>query len=90
MNFRDFIGGHPLAVLLRLAVVSVLVGIVLSLLGVTPHNFLRVLDDVARHVYNLGFGAIQWLIEYLVLGAILVIPVWLGMRLLRARPKNDD
>jgi hypothetical protein len=89
MNFRDLIGGHPLAVLLRLAVISVLVGIVLSLLGVTPHNFLRVLDDFARHVYDLGFGAIQWLIEYLVLGAIVVVPVWLVMRLLRARPKND-
>jgi Na+/H+-dicarboxylate symporter len=89
MNFRDFIGGHPLGVLLRLAVISLLVGIVLSLLGVTPRNFLRVLDDFARHVYDLGFGAIQWLIEYLFLGAILVVPVWLVMRLLRARPKND-
>ena len=89
MNFRDFIGGHPFLVLLRLAIVSVLVGIVLSLLGVTPHNFLRVLDDFARHVYDLGLGAVRWLIEYLILGAILVVPVWLVMRLLRARPKDD-
>jgi hypothetical protein len=89
MNLRDFLGGHPLTVFVRLAVICILVGIVLSFVGVTPHNFFRVIDDFARHVYDLGFGAIQSLLEYLVLGAMLVVPVWLLMRFLRARPKDD-
>jgi hypothetical protein len=89
MNLRDFLGGHPLAVLVRLAIVCILVGVLLSAVGITPHNFFRVLDDFARHVYDLGFGAVQWLLEYLVLGAMLVIPIWLLMRLLKARPKDD-
>ena len=89
MDFRDFIGGHPLAVLLRLAVVCILVGVLLSFFGITPRNFFQVLDDFARHVYDLGFGAIEWLLEYLVLGAMLVVPIWLLMRFLRARPKDD-
>jgi hypothetical protein len=90
MSLRDFLGGHPLAVALRLAVISVLVGVVLSLVGVTPANFFHVIDDFARHVYDLGFGAIRWLVEYLVLGAMLVVPIWLLVRLLRARPRTTD
>jgi hypothetical protein len=87
MDFRDLIGGHPLAVLVRLAIVCILVGVLLSFLGITPRNFFQVLDDFARHVYDLGFGAIEWLLKYLVLGAMLVVPIWLLMRFLRARPK---
>ena len=89
MNLRDFLGGHPLAVFVRLAIICVLVGVLLSLLGITPRNFFRVLDDFARHIYDLGFGAVEWLLDYLILGAMLVVPIWLLMRLLRARPKND-
>jgi hypothetical protein len=89
MRFRDFIGGPPLWVFVRLAIVCILVGVALSFVGVTPHNFFRVLDDFARHVYDLGFGAIRWLLEYLILGAMLVVPIWLLMRILRARPKDE-
>jgi Family of unknown function (DUF6460) len=90
MNLRDFIGGSPLAVAFRLAVLSVLVGLLLSFLGITPRNFFRVIDDFARSVYDMGFGAITWMLDYLVLGAMLVIPLWLLIRLLRARPSNGN
>jgi hypothetical protein len=86
MNLRDFIGGSPLAVAVRLAVLSILVGLLLSALGVTPRNFFRVIDDFARSIYDMGFGAITWMLDYLVLGAMLVVPLWLLIRFLRARP----
>ena len=41
---RGFLGGHPLAIFLRLAILSLVVGIVLSILGVTPRNFFASLD----------------------------------------------
>lgn len=85
MNFRNFLGGHPAVVALRLAILSVIVGVVLSFFGVTPRNFFHILDDFARHIYDLGFGAVQWVFEFLVLGAMLVVPVWLIVRFLRAR-----
>ncbi len=89
MKFRDFLGGSPSGVALRLAVISILVGVLLSFLGITPRNFFHVIDGFARHVYDLGFGAITWVLEYLVLGAMLVIPIWLLLRFLRARPGSD-
>jgi hypothetical protein len=88
MNLRDFIGGSPAAVVFRLALLSVLAGVLLSILGITPRNFFRAVDDFARSIYDLGFGAVTWMLDYLVLGAMLVIPVWLLIRLLRARPGN--
>ncbi|MGQ0456099.1 MAG: DUF6460 domain-containing protein [Hyphomicrobium sp.] len=84
MNFRDFLGGHPLAVVIRLAILSILVGVVLSIFGVTPRNFFQVLDGFARFVYDLGFGAVEWILEYLALGAMIVVPVWLLIRLLKS------
>lgn len=86
MNFREFLGGHPLAVVVRLAILSLVVGIVLSFFGVTPRNFFYVLDDFARRIYDLGFGAVEWVFQYLILGAMLVVPVWLILRVLRAKP----
>lgn len=87
---RGFLGGHPLAVFLRLALISFLVGIVLSVFGVTPKNFFDSLDAFARFLYDLGFGAFEWLLEYLVVGAMLVVPIWLIIRLFRAGGIKTD
>ena len=84
MDLRGFLGGRPLSVAVRLAILSIVVGVLLSIFGITPHNFFMSLDRFARYVYDLGFGAFEWLIEYLVLGAMVVLPIWLIVRLLRA------
>lgn len=89
MNLRDFLGGSPLAVVLRLALLSVLVGLLLSFVGITPRNFFYVLDQFARSIYDLGFGAFTWVLDYMLLGAMLVVPLWFVLRLLRARPGSD-
>ena len=84
MDFRRFLGGHPLSVAVRLALLSILVGVLLSVVGITPRNFFRVLDEFARSIYDLGFGAFRWLLDYLLLGAMIVVPVWLVRRLLKS------
>lgn len=90
MDVRGFLGGHPIAVLVRLALICLLVGLVLSLFGITPRNFFQTIDDLARRIYDLGFGAVEWLLEYMLLGAMLVIPVWLILRLLNMRGVKTD
>lgn len=88
MNLRDFLGGSLAGVAVRLAILSILVGVFLSIFGITPRNFFYVLDQFARHIYDLGFGAVQWIVDYMLLGAMLVIPIWLVVRLLKAGPKD--
>jgi hypothetical protein len=90
MDVRGFLGGHPIAVIVRLALVCLLVGLLLSVFGITPRNFFQTIDDLARRIYDLGFGAIEWLLDYMLLGAMLVIPVWLILRLLNLRGVKTD
>ncbi|MBX9684996.1 MAG: integrase [Hyphomicrobium sp.] len=90
MNLRDFLGGHPVAVAIRLAIISILVGLILSVFGITPRNFFYVVDNFARYVYDMGFDAVVWIFEYLALGAMLVVPIWVVIRVLRSGRSSPD
>lgn len=86
-----FFGGHPLAVILRLAIISLVVGVVLSAFGVHPRNLLTHLDLLVHRIYQLGFGAFEWVFQYLLLGAMVVVPIWIITRLLGlGRSSGDD
>jgi hypothetical protein len=77
-------GGSPLAVLARLVLVSILVGVVLSALGLDPFDIVRSIQRLIESIWNLGFDAFRWLWRYLLLGAVIVVPIWLLMRIFNA------
>jgi hypothetical protein len=79
-----FFGGSPLAVIGRLILVSILVGVVLSALGLDPFDIVRSLERLAQSIWNMGFDGIRWIWRYLALGAVIVIPIWLILRLINA------
>jgi hypothetical protein len=81
MDSRTFFGGNPLGVFIRLALISIAVGIVLKALGIDLRNFFDRLNVLLRHLYDLGFGAIEWVFEYMVLGALVVVPIWFIARM---------
>lgn len=92
MDRNTLFGGNPISVIIRLVVLSIVVGIVLSAMGITPQNLFSRIDAFIRHIYDLGFGAIDWILGYLLLGALVVVPIWLIARvfgLLGARSSND-
>ena len=76
-----FLGGSPLAVAFRLILLSILVGVVLAAIGFDPWNILRSIELLFQRIWNLGFDAVNWLWRYFLLGAVIVIPLWLLMRL---------
>lgn len=76
-----FLGGPPLSVALRLLLLCVLVGFILSAMGFDPWNIWRSLQDLIRAIWNMGFEAIWWVWRYFLLGAVIVIPIWLIVRL---------
>jgi hypothetical protein len=75
-------GGSPAQVLLRLVVISLIVGIVLSALGISPYDIIETAEQFIRRIWNMGFGAIEWIWRYFLLGAVIVVPIWLVIRLL--------
>lgn len=86
-QFSRFLGGSPLAVVLRLILMSVLVGIVLAAIGLDPWNIVESLRRLADWIWNLGFDAINSLWRYFILGAVIVIPLWLLSRVFGSRPR---
>lgn len=80
-----FFGGSPLAVLVRLGVVSLVVGALMSWLGI---DAIDILDDLQRafaHLYGTGFAALRGLGGTVLAGAAVVVPVWLVLRVLNWR-----
>ncbi len=71
-----FFGGSPGAVLARLVVMSVIVGIIFSTIGIHPYELIESIQRLALRLYNMGFDAFAWLFAYLWLGALVVVPVW--------------
>ena len=77
-------GGTPLGVLGRLVLLSILVGVILSALGLDPFDIVQSIERLIRSIWNLGFDAFRWLWRYFLLGAVVVIPIWILMRLFNA------
>ncbi|HET7715114.1 MAG TPA: DUF6460 domain-containing protein [Bauldia sp.] len=78
-----FLGGSPGKIAIQLIAMSFIVGILLSVLGVSPYDILNGLERLILRIYNLGFDTIEWIIRYFLLGAVVVIPIWLILRLFK-------
>jgi hypothetical protein len=76
-----FLGGPPLAVLGRLVLLSILVGIILAAIGLDPWNILESVRALIVHIWTMGFDVVRWLWRYFLLGAVIVVPIWLLVRL---------
>ena len=78
-----FFGGNPLAVILKLVIISIVTGIVLHAFGINPADLLTRIPEVIRAISEFGWGWVQRALEYFILGAIIVIPIWVIVRLLK-------
>ncbi len=74
--------GNLLGVLVRLVLLSVIAGIVMSALGIDPVDIVYYLRLLADRISRLGFGVFETAFGYFLVGAVVVIPVWIVVRLL--------
>jgi hypothetical protein len=79
-----FLGGSPLHVAFRLSLLSILVGVVLAAIGFDPWNILHSIRLLFQRIWDLGFDAINGLWRYFLLGAVIVVPIWLLSRMFSA------
>ena len=77
-----FLGDSPARVILKLLFLSFVVGVLLSALDLHPLDVFDGIVSFIRRLWDLGFEALGQLGGYFVLGAIVVIPVWLVLRLM--------
>lgn len=77
---NQIFGGPVLPTLFKLAVASVVVGVLLAFFGIQPIDLWRNFIDTVAHIWHMGFDAIDWSVRYILLGAVVVIPIWLAVR----------
>ncbi len=80
----QFVGGSPIAALLRLIVVSFVVGLLLVSFGFDPMTLFDEAVRTARHIVEYGLTDVRQIGRILLTGAMVVVPVWLVLRLLDA------
>jgi hypothetical protein len=84
-QLETFLGGSPAQVMLRLAVISLIVGFLLAALDLTPFALVRWVRDAFDRILEMGFYAFHDVLRWVGLGAVIVLPIWLLTRLLAAR-----
>jgi len=76
-----FLGDTPARVLIKL----VLISLVMSAFHWTPYDILYGIRDFVLRLWNMGFSAIAGFADYLILGAAVVIPAFILLRILSYR-----
>jgi hypothetical protein len=84
-GFERFIGGSPGMVAVRLLVVSLVVGALLMWLDIRPYEIFYAIERLFYRLSRMGFAAVREIIDYVVVGALIVIPVWFVLRLFSAK-----
>ena len=90
MDRNTLFGGNPVAVIVRLIVISIIVGVVLSALNIRPDEILYHVQRLIQRISDLGFDFVIKVFGYFLVGAVVVIPIWLIARLLGVMRKGDD
>ncbi|MCM2291468.1 DUF6460 domain-containing protein [Allorhizobium sp. BGMRC 0089] len=80
-----FLGDSIARTLIKLIVVSVIVGFAMHIFGIYPVDILHSIRHFVQDLWMRGFGALGRLGDYLLLGASIVIPVFIVLRLIDMR-----
>jgi hypothetical protein len=78
-----FFGGNPALVLIRLAILSLILGVILAAVGLNPYDIWNSVRILITRVWEMGFDAIEWAARYFLLGALIVFPLWFIARLIK-------
>jgi hypothetical protein len=86
---RRLFGRSPGRTVFKLVLASVVVGLVLAVVGVSPMRFWRSIFDALKSIVSLLGNTVGEVVAnlatYLFFGAAIVVPVWLVSRLLSGR-----
>ena len=69
--------------LLRLFFYSLVLGLVLSALNVSPESLLGTIGGTVESMFNVVVNAVEWAVPFVLIGAVVVVPIWLVMSVLR-------
>ena len=77
-----------IASLVKILLASLLVGVALSTLNITPEQILQDFGMTPEQLLDYGRRGLRWALPHVILGALITVPVWVVMYLLR--PPSGD
>lgn len=81
---RTFLGDTPGRVAVRLILLSLLVGFLMSIFGISPQQVFRSVEGFVNSVFENGFDVFRDALGYVLTGAAIVVPIWLISRIFSA------
>lgn len=63
--------------IVKLAIFSLIVGFALAFFGIEPRNLITGLGSTVVEIYEIILRFLQWAMKYILLGAVVVVPIWL-------------
>ncbi len=84
-QMNKLLGDSPARIVVKLVVVSLIVGFVMKVFGLRPLDLVDSVRYFLLDLWHTGFAALGQVGDYLLLGATIVIPAFILLRLLSYR-----
>lgn len=84
-QFNRILGDTPGRTVVKLVVVSLVIGFIMSVFDLRPYDILDGIADFVVDLWQRGFAALGEVGDYLLLGGTIVIPAFILLRLLSYR-----
>ena len=67
---------NVISTLIKLLIASLVVGLIINWLEITPKDVFDNFGETVAAIYRAGQKAVEWASDYIVTGALIVIPIW--------------
>ena len=82
---------HVRETVVKLAVASLIVGLFLGFFDIDPRELLADFGETVQQIFSVVASVVEWIVKYLLLGAVVVVPVWLIFFLIgRVKRRNQQ
>ncbi len=75
--------------IVKLAIISLLVGVALAFFDISPRSLVENLGGTVVEIYEVILRFLRWAMQYILLGAVVVLPIWLVFFLIRLAKKKS-
>ena len=89
-RLNRFLGGSPVGVIVRLIVVSLIVGAAMVFFNLTPRDLIEGARQLIESILGSGLESLRTLALYIAYGAIVVVPIFIVARLLKMNRRSQD
>ena len=67
----------------RILLLCLVVGLIISIFDISPEGVLGLLGSTVERIFSTIAGVVQWAVPYMLIGAVVVIPIWVVVYIIR-------